>query len=193
MKFNEHYNLAGKHALLAPSQSAWLRYSDDHMAERYITMQAAKLGTRKHEFAHEAIQMGIALPKGKKTLNAFVNDAIRYRMKSEQILVYSANCYGTADALSFRQNLLRVFDLKTGKSHASFDQLVVYGALFCLEYNFSPFDIEFEFRIYQNDECVIYSGRDDDPAGIPVEVAEAMAQIKHLDTLITQWNDELDD
>lgn len=190
MKFNDHWNLAGKHALLAPSQSAWLRYDDEKMAERYKTAEAAKLGTRMHAFASEAIQMGIKLSGGKKTIAAFVNDAIRYRMKSEQILVYSDNCYGTADALSFRQNQLRVFDLKTGKSHASFDQLIVYSALFCLEYNFSPFDIDFDLRIYQNDDSEIYIGRDGNPEALPVEIAEAMAQIRHLDTLITQWNKE---
>jgi hypothetical protein len=193
VKFNDHYNLVGKHALLSPSQYSWIRYDDLQMAKRYQTQQAARLGTRLHELAHELIGLGIKLPAGKKTLNAFVNDAIRYRMTSEQILVYSDNCYGTADALSFRQNLLRISDLKTGETHASFDQVLVYDALFCLEYNFSPFDIAHDLRIYQSDDMAVYFGREGDPESIPVEVAEIMAQIKHLDALIEVWKkDELE-
>jgi hypothetical protein len=33
-------------------------------------------------------------------------------------------------------------------------QLEIYAALFCLEYDFRPGDIDIELRLYQNDEIV---------------------------------------
>jgi len=77
-------------------------------------------------------------------------------MKTEQILYYSDNCFGTADAIAFRKNFLRIHDLKTGLTPVSERQLEVYAALFCLEYRVKPFEIEIELRIYQNDEIQIY-------------------------------------
>ena len=112
-------------------------------------------------FAHEAIRLGIKLPKTVKTLHLYVNDAIGYRMTSEQILYYSDNCFGTADTISFHRNKLRVHDLKTGVTQTSEHQLEVYAALFCLEYHVRPFDIETELRIYQNDEVRIYEADPD--------------------------------
>ena len=35
------------------------------------------------------------------------------------------------------------------------DQLLIYAALFCLEYKIKPGEIEFELRIYQNDEVLV--------------------------------------
>ena len=34
-------------------------------------------------------------------------------------------------------------------------QLRIYAALFCLEYGYSPRDIDIELRIYQSDEVLI--------------------------------------
>jgi hypothetical protein len=84
----------------------------------------------------------------------YVNDAIGYRMKPEQVLYYSDNCFGTADAISFRNNFLRIHDLKTGVTPAKMEQLLIYAALFCLEYRIKPSDIEIELRIYQNDDYI---------------------------------------
>ena len=50
--------------------------------------------------------------------------------------------------------MLRIHDLKTGKTPASFNQLLVYSALFCLEYDVNPIEIEIELRIYQLDEVL---------------------------------------
>ena len=50
--------------------------------------------------------------------------------------------------------MLRVHDLKTGTRAAHMEQLLVYAALYCLEYRVKPRDIEIELRIYQNDEVV---------------------------------------
>lgn len=155
MNFAKHYNLEGQHAFLSASKYHWLNYSDDKIAESYFSEMAKQEGTRLHALASELIKLGIKLPKSNKTLNMFVNDAIGYKMESEQILYYSINCFGTADAISFRNNLLRIHDLKTGKTPAHFEQLMIYAALFCLEYDFKPGDINFELRLYQSNECIV--------------------------------------
>jgi hypothetical protein len=121
-----------------------------------MVAQAAKRGTELHAFAHDAIRLGIKMPRTKTTLNMYVNDAIGYRMTPEQMLYYSENAFGTADAISYRRNQLRIHDLKTGSTPASEHQLEVYAALFCLEYEMSPLDIGIELRIYQNDDIGIY-------------------------------------
>jgi Protein of unknown function (DUF2800) len=121
-----------------------------------MTALAAKRGDDLHTFAAEAIRLGVKLPKNTKTLNTYINDAIGFRMKPEQTLYYSENCFGTADAIAFRKNLLRIHDLKTGLIETSVRQLEVYAALFCLEYHTKPFDIDIELRIYQNDETQIF-------------------------------------
>ena len=76
-------------------------------------------------------------------------------MEPELELYYSKCCYGTTDAISFKNKLLRVHDLKTGTVPAKLTQLEIYAALFCLDYNVDPYDIEFELRIYQNDDVLI--------------------------------------
>lgn len=160
MIFNSHSNLAGTHAFLSASNHHWLNYDDSKLVHRFLTAMAAKRGTELHAFAHEAIRLGIRLPDDSMTLNLYVNDAIEYRMSAEQTLFYSINCYGTADAISFRDGILRIHDLKTGVVTTSERQLEVYAALFCLEYGlehgFTPFDIEIELRIYQNNEVRVY-------------------------------------
>jgi hypothetical protein len=75
---------------------------------------AARRGTELHDLAHQLIRLGVKLPKTPTTLNLYVNDALGYRMTPEQVLYFSENCFGTADAISFRRNKLRIHDLKTG-------------------------------------------------------------------------------
>lgn len=60
----------------------------------------------------------------------YVNDAIGFKMTPEQPLFYSENCFGTADAISYRNKLLRIHDLKTGLIPAHMEQLMIYAALF---------------------------------------------------------------
>ena len=110
--------------------------------------------TELHAFAAQCIRLGQKLPKSQKTLNMYVNDAIGYKMLPEQILYYSENCFGTADAIGFRNNSLRVHDLKTGEIPAHMEQLYIYVALFCLEYHIKPANIDIECRIYQNDQIL---------------------------------------
>lgn len=155
MDFNPHYDLIGEHAFLSASKYHWINYDEDKLITTYKKYQATQRGTRLHDLACQLIFEGIKLPKSKKTLNMYVNDAIGFKMTPEQPLLYSANCFGTADAIGFKNNKLRVHDLKTGEIQASMHQLEVYDALFCLEYGYSPSEIEIENRIYQLDEVQI--------------------------------------
>lgn len=152
MNFNSHSDLIGKHAFLSPSKYHWVNYTDERLAARFISAMAARKGTELHDFAQEAIRLRIKLPRTKTTLNMYVNDAIGFKMETEQPLFYSPNCFGHADAISFRNDLLRIHDLKTGITQTSHHQLEVYAAIFCLEYGIAPDTIGMSLRIYQNDE-----------------------------------------
>lgn len=158
MNFNSHSALSGKHAFLSPSQYHWINYNDQKLEARYSAARAAARGTDLHDLAHNAIRLGVKLSKADPTLSMYVNDAISYKMQVEQPLYYSDNCFGHADTISFRRNTLRIHDLKTGVTPASVHQLEVYAALFCLEYGYSPYDIQIELRIYQSRKVDIYDG-----------------------------------
>ena len=166
--FVDHSQLEGMHAFLSPSTYSWINYDEDKLVERYHTKLAAAHGTRLHEFAKEAILLGQKLTRSQKTLNQYVNDAIGFRMVPEQILFYSINCFGTADAIKFdeKKMQLRIHDLKTGVTKASMKQLEVYVALFCLEYDYRPGELESILRIYQNDEIFEHIPELDDIAHI---------------------------
>ena len=84
----------------------------------------------------------------------YVNDAIGFKMIPEQPLFYSENCFGTTDAIVFRNRMLRIHDLKTGVIPAHMEQLEIYAALFCLEYKIKPADIDIELRIYQSNQIL---------------------------------------
>lgn len=182
MHFNDHSPLKGMHAFLSPSSYHWVNYTDEKLESRYLTSMAAKRGSELHEFASEAIRLGIKLPKTPATLNAYVNDAIGYRMEPEQPLFYSVNCFGTADAISFRRNKLRIHDLKTGATKVSGMQLLVYAALFCLEYGYKPFDISYDLRIYQGNEITRIEVAHED-------VARIMDRIITFDRKINELNE----
>lgn len=152
MNFNAHSNLEGLHAFLSPSNYHWINYEDDKLISTYQNYEAAKRGTRLHAFACECILLGQKLPKSTKTLNRYVNDAIGYKMTPEQILYFSDNCFGTADAISFKKDFLRIHDYKSGSTPASMKQLEIYASIFCLEYNINPKNIGMELRIYQFDD-----------------------------------------
>lgn len=177
MIFNRHSNLEGLHAPFGASKSTWLRYDDDKAIDVYSNMKAKEMGTRLHAWAKETIDLGIKQPRSKKTLYAYVNDAIGFKMETEVVLFYSERFFGTADAICFRNGTLRIHDLKTGKLPVHMEQLKIYAALFCLEYKVKPMDIEIELRIYQNDK-VLYSNPD------PEEISDIMAKIVHLDKVL---------
>jgi len=179
MRFREHSNLSGSHALLSPSSYHWVNYDEDRLDTKVTTAFAAKRGSDLHDLAQRMITLGVKLPESSATLNQYVNDAIGFRMKPEQTLYYSANCYGTTDTIAFRRNFLRIHDLKTGVTPTKVTQLEVYGALFCLEYGFKPIDIGMEFRIYQNDEVQIFEGD-------PLTVTNIMDKIVVFDRRIEE-------
>jgi hypothetical protein len=154
MNFNKHLNLEGQHAFLGASKYHWINYDESKLIESYSKFTAAQRGTVLHDFAAQCIRLGQKLPKSRKTLNMYVNDAIGFRMTVEQPLFYSENCFGTADAICFRNNLLRIHDYKSGVIPARMEQLEIYAALFCLEYRVKPSDIDIELRIYQSDEIL---------------------------------------
>lgn len=166
MQFNRHSNLEGQHAFLSASSHHWVNYDLDKLILVWRNMQAKERGTRLHDFARRAIELGIKLPRSQNALNRYVNDAIGFRMTPEQVLYYSVNCFGTADAISFRDNMLRIHDLKTGTTPVSMVQLEIYAALFCLEYHFKPDQIRMELRIYQGDEVVVHEPDPKDILGI---------------------------
>jgi hypothetical protein len=110
----------------------------------------------------------------------YVNDAIGYRMTAEQMLFYSVNCFGTADAISFRNKVLRIHDLKTGTTPTSMKQLEVYAAMFCLEYGYKPYEIDIELRIYQNDDIMEEVPEADDIVHIMDKIVTFDKQIEIL-------------
>lgn len=179
MKWNNYSYLEGKHAFLGASKYHWINYDEEKLMNAYEKAQAVKRGTELHDLAYRLIKMNQKLPRAEKTFNKYVNDAIGFKMKPEQILFYSENCFGTADAISFKRNTLRIHDLKTGSTPAHMEQLMIYAALFCLEYKKKPGDITIELRIYQNDEILYHKPGAD-------EILPIMDKIKNFDKIINQ-------
>lgn len=182
MIFNDHSKLAGCHAFLGASSYHWLNYSDDKLRSVYESNQAKEMGTRLHALAAELITLNVKLPRNNKTLNAYVNDAIGYKMQPEVVLYYSPNCFGTADCISFKNNFLRIHDFKSGETPAKMDQLMIYAALFCLEYRVNPKNIESELRIYQSDDCRVCNPT-------PEEIQEVMDKIVNADRIISEMQE----
>jgi len=143
----------------------WLRYDDTKAIEVYRNLKMAQLGTRLHAWAKETIDLGIKQPRTKKTLNAYVNDAIGFKMSTEVVLFYSERFFGTADAISFKNNVLRIHDLKTGKSGKIEDH------------------IELELRLYKQDEVLVHNPTAE-------EIAPIMDKIIHLDKLFEKLEKE---
>lgn len=183
MEFNNHRNLSGQHAFLGASKYHWINYDEDKIADSYFKFMATQRGTELHDFAATCIKLGQKLPRSQKTLNMYVNDAIGFKMKPEQVLYYSDNCFGTADAISFRDGLLRIHDYKSGVVPAHMEQLMIYAALFCLEYRIKPSEIDMELRLYQSDE--IFGHKPE-----PDEITHIMDKIVAFDRIISKIKEE---
>lgn len=177
MKFNNHANLEGLHAPFGASKSSWLRYDDEKAVETYKGLKAKEIGTRLHAWAAETIKLGIKQPRTNKTISAYINDAIGFKMQPEVVLFYSEYFFGTADTICFRNNFLRIHDLKTGSTPAKMEQLEIYAALFCLEYKIKPGEIDIELRLYQNDEVIIHNPTAE-------EILPIMDKIVHLNKIL---------
>ena len=206
MQWNDHHELEGKHAFLGASNFRWMNLNDGDFEKRYYAQFATSIGTAIHELAKDCIDSRMKLTKHDKrlieytmykngipkraydpdiiltNLLPFVNDAIGYRMSSEIILFYSYNSFGTTDAIAFneKEKILRIHDLKTGTTPSHIEQLIIYAALFCLEYRKKPNDITFELRIYQSSEIVNYSAD-------PKEIEKAMELVKLRDEDIKEY------
>ena len=154
MNFIKHSNLEGQHAFLGASKYHWIRYDDEKLLDTYDRFLATLRGTELHDFAARCIKLNQKLPKSQKTLNMYVNDAIGYKMTP-------------------------IHDLKTGEIEAHMEQLMIYAALFCLEYKYKPSEIQIELRIYQNDECVVHNPTAD-------EIVPIMDKIITFDKLINK-------
>ena len=182
MNFIRHSNLEGLHAPFSPSKSSWLRYDEEKAIAVYNNMQAKEMGSRLHAWAKETIDLGIKQPRSKKTIYSYINDAIGFKMSTEVILYYSDYFFGTADSICFRNNFLRIHDLKTGKHEASMEQLLIYAALFCLEYRVKPSELSgCELRLYQSDQIIC-----DNPE--PEDIKAVMDKIVQLNKALEQFN-----
>lgn len=151
MSFNANTRIIGKHAFLSPSNYYWLDYDEEKLRATFFSKQQAALGDKLHAFAQQAIELKVRQADNGTTLSMYINDAIGFRMEAEVPLYYSDECFGTADSCGFRNNTLRISDLKTGVTPADMKQLLIYAAIFCWEYNINPREIKIILRIYQND------------------------------------------
>ena len=181
MQWNDHKQLEGKHAFLGASNFHWVNWNDQIFENRYYNQFSTTIGTAIHALAHDCILNRTKLNKHDRhlieitlyhayipkdaydpddilmNLIPFVNDAIGYHMSSEILLYYNNYCFGTCDAISFseKERILRIHDLKTGMTTAHMEQLLIYAALFCLEYHKNPHQFKTELRIYQNFNIVV--------------------------------------
>lgn len=184
MDFNVHSELEGLHAFLGASKWHWINYDEEKLYSSYVNSLALQRGTELHEFAKTCILLGQRLEDNSKTLNSYINDAISYHLTPEQVLYYSEYCFGTADAIGFKRNFLRIHDLKTGSTPAHMEQLEIYAALFCLEYDIKVSEIDIELRIYQNDEILIHRPEID-------EIIPIMDKIITSTKLLEKWESKL--
>ena len=207
MIFNQHSELEGQHAFLSPSKYSWLNYDQEKLETAYRRQYANTIGTILHDLAHRCILNKVKLSKSDRhlvlltlldngvpqglidandileTLSPFVNDALGFRMETEQVLYYSENAFGTADAICFRDNTLRIHDYKSGITPVHMDQLYIYAALFCLEYDKKPEQIKIELRIYQSGEALI-----DEPS--PEVIRAIMNKIVDSDRFLRKLKDK---
>lgn len=181
MDYSKHSNLKGQHAFLSPSKWHWLNYTDEQLVKSWNNSMAAERGTRLHELACSCIEEKVRLQRNHCTLNAYVNDAIGYGMLPEQVLYYSDNCFGTADAILCRNGLLRIHDLKTGTVvPGHMEQLMVYAALYCMEHGISPSKLKTELRIYQNDDVNVMNPDPDEIQNISEIIIDKNKKIEEL-------------
>lgn len=167
-----------EHAFLSPSNHHWLNYTPEKLKQVWGARTAKELGTRLHIFAQESIELGIKLhPAHHPTVSLYVNDCIDYGMHPEVHLEYDINCFGTADALLFKHNVLHIWDLKTGSNRVHHTQLFIYAAIFCLQHRIDPYSITYDLRMYQN-------ARVAQALTYPETIAKTMAKIVEFSELI---------
>ena len=169
------------HALFGGSNYHWINYTAEDFINKYRSSIASKIGTAVHDAAKTLIDGRIKITENDwnliryileenkfprnidcvpilNNLIPYVNDAISYGMDTEVRLYYSDYFNGTADTICFdeKNKFLRIHDLKTGLNPGHMEQLLVYMALFCLNYKYKPYDITAELRIYQHGEILYF-------------------------------------
>ena len=180
MIWKDYSKLKNTHAFCGASNYRWRNYDPDKLIQSKINSYATTIGTLLHEYAADNIRNRFKIAKSDKrsilrylsiehgiilssidisrlfpNLMTYVNESIDFNMDPEVTLYFSDDFYGTADAISWNDGVLRISDLKTGVTPASFMQLENYAAFFCLDYKIKPTQIkQMEFRIYQNDEVM---------------------------------------
>lgn len=205
MIFYKHKELEGQHAFLGASQFRWINWTDEILEKRFYSRYASQIGTIVHVVAADLIRSRMKLRKTDSrlidlemyrnyipigaydseqillNLLPFVNDSIGFHMESEVVLYFSLNAFGTADAIGFNEKelILRISDYKNGTTPAKIEQLLIYAALFCLEYRKDPYKFKTELRIYQNLETLIYIPE-------PDEIKRYMELIKSKDQLVNR-------
>ena len=212
MLWNDHSRdiKKGDHAFLGASKHSWLNYDEEQLEIAWKRQYATLKGTVLHELASSLIDNKIKLlrkdthlvllyllengvPRSVIDLDAimmnlipYVEDGIGYRMRTEQVLYYSDNCFGTTDAIIFdeKKSLLRIHDYKSGVTPVQITQLIIYDALFCLEYDVKPGEIEHDLRIYQDGEII-----GDQPTA-PV-ILETMDKIVRFDRMIDSFKEAI--
>lgn len=211
MYFNDHHEFEGKHAFLGASQYHWMDWTDKILKQRWINSFSTDIGTYIHELASILIKRKLKLNvddtniieltllkngipanvySARRILNNlinFVNDAIDDGMQSEVILFYSDLAFGTTDAIKFDDihKKLIIRDLKTGKTPAKFNQLLIYAALFCLEYDKNPYDFTTELAIYQAEEIISYEPSAD-------EIIKYMDKIRDTELMLRDIREGVD-
>lgn len=210
MNFNKHFQLEGKHALLSASSWRWLYDDEESLIKRIRSQYSTDIGTILHNVAYKHIKYQIKMNKYDKknvmlellssgipgyvvdsldfdsmyeNLMTYVNDCVGFRMKPEVVLYYSNNFFGTTDAIRFdeKEKFLRIHDYKSGVTPAHMEQLLIYGALFCLEYRMKPIEFDTELRIYQSNQILCHN-----PA--PDEITNVMQTIEKREKFLTDVN-----
>lgn len=119
-------------------------------------------------------------PEVFSTVKNYINDAVGFIMEPEVRIEYSTNFFGTADAVLFKDNLLRIHDLKTGTTPAHIEQLLIYAALYCLRHRIDPNKIQTELRIYQNDTILVANPTE-------IDIRPVMDKIIEFDQITTKF------
>ena len=207
MIWKDYSRLKGTHAFCGASKYQWRNYDVEKLLQMKANSYAATIGTLLHSFAEMTIAKHLKMKKPHKdtvfwylfvehnipaqaidldrlfpNLMNYVNDAIGFRMDPEVTLYFSDDFYGTVDAIYWNDGILRISDLKTGVTPASFMQLENYAAFFCLDYKIKPSQIKkMEFRIYQDNEVLLAEPESDVLFPIIDQIIEFENALKQFD------------
>lgn len=180
MIWKDYSRLKDAHAFCGASNYRWRNYDAEKLIQSKINSYAKEIGTLLHKRAEHYILKPKKMIKSSKisiydyltidndipesaididrlfpNLMNYVNETISFGMDPEITLYFSDELFGKADAISWEDGVLRISDLKTGDTPASFMQLENYATFFCLDYKIKPSQIKkLEFRIYQNNEVL---------------------------------------